>query len=151
VDQALAVGGVQSVCDLDPDPQHLPPRQRPGSGEKLAEVRALDQLEDGVGLLPFAVVGQDPHDRGVIHAGEHHGLPGEAAAEVRVTRAQQLDGDEPMELPVASPHDHRPTANADAVQEVKTPPQTLFRPTKALPVLFVHDPSAVYALMRTVA
>jgi hypothetical protein len=72
VDQALAVGGVQGVRDLDPDLQHLPPRQRPGSGEMLAEVRALDQLEDGVGFIPVAVVGQDPHDRGVVHAGEHH-------------------------------------------------------------------------------
>ena len=52
----------------------------------------------------------------MIHAGEHHGLAGEAAPEVRVLRAQQLDRDEPVDLPVARPHDHSPAADADAVQ-----------------------------------
>ncbi len=28
--------------------------------------------------VPVAVVGQDPHDRGVVDAGEHHGLVDEA-------------------------------------------------------------------------
>jgi len=60
----------------------------------------------------------------MIHAGEHHGLVGEAAPEVRIPRAQQLDGDEPVKLPVAGPHDHCPAADADAVQEVITPRDT---------------------------
>jgi hypothetical protein len=122
VDQALAVGGVKGVSDLDPDLQHLPPRKRPEPGQMLVEVRALDQLEDRVGFIPVAVVGQDPHNCGMIHAGKHHGLVGEAAPEVRVPRAQQLDGDEPVELPVARPHDHSPAADPDAVQKVITTP-----------------------------
>jgi hypothetical protein len=138
VDQALAVGGVQGVGDLDPDLQHLPPRQRTGPRQMLAEVRALDQLEDGVGFIPVAVVGQDPHDRGVVHAGEHHGLLGEAAPEVRVPRAQQLDRHEPVELPVARPHDHSPAADADAVQEVKTTPETLLWPVALVLVAHAH-------------
>ena len=138
VDQALAVGGVQGVGDLDPDLQHLPPRQRTGPGQVLAEVRALDQLEDGVQVLPVAVVGQDPHDRGVIHAGEHHGLLGEAAPEVRVPRAQQLDRHVPMELPVACSHDHCPAADPNAVQEVKTTPETLFWPIALVLAAHAH-------------
>jgi hypothetical protein len=58
----------------------------------------------------------------VIHAGEHHGLAGEAAPEFGIPRAEQLDRNQPVELPVARPHDHSPAADADAVQKVKTTP-----------------------------
>jgi hypothetical protein len=138
VDQTLAVGDVQGVRDLDPDLEGLPPRHRPGLSEVLAEVRALDQLKNGVKLLAVAVVGQDPHDRGMVQARQDLRLLGEAALEVRVTRAQQLDRDEPVELPVARPHDHSPAADADAVQEFETTPETPVGPF-ALLVPHFHE------------
>lgn len=47
-DQTLAMGDVQGVRDLDPDLEGMPPLHRPGLGEVLAEVRALDQLKNVV-------------------------------------------------------------------------------------------------------
>jgi len=43
-------------------------------------------------------------------------------------RLWPLDRDEPVELPVARPHDHSPAAHPDTVQKVKTTPYTPFRP-----------------------
>ena len=79
----------------------------------------------------------DPHDRGMVQARQDLRLMGEAASEFRVTRAQQLDRDEPVELPVARPHDHSPAPDADAVQEVKTTPKALIRPVAPVALILV--------------
>jgi len=58
------------VHQADRELDGAPPRQRTGLDQKFAEVRALEQLEDGVGFIPVAVVGEHPHDRGVVDEGQ---------------------------------------------------------------------------------
>ena len=124
MDEALAVDRVEGVGDLDPDLDDLPPRQRARGDQALAEVRAGEQLEGHVQVpapavvgLVIAAVGEHPHDRRVLHVGQHLGLADEAALQLVVVAAQQLDRHDRAQLLVAGAGHHRLAAGADRLEQ----------------------------------
>mgnify|MGYP000485221398 CR=1 FL=1 len=82
--------------------------------------------------LAVDVAAKDPHDRGVVHLAEDLGLLHEAAPEVLISRAHQLDGHLLAgELPVARPDNRGPAPDADVVEEGEASAKTSWLPLTA--------------------
>jgi hypothetical protein len=95
----------------------------PDAASRSPRFGPVDQLEGHVHVVALAAVGEHPHDRRVLHVGEHLGLAGEAALQLRVARAQQLDRHDGPQLLVARRGDHGPAAGADVLEHDEAVPE----------------------------
>ena len=107
MDHAEGVRVGEAAAHLDRDPDRLTDRERPAR-EAVREARAAEELEDQEGAAIAAAHVVEVHDVGMREPRRRLGLPEQPGLAQRVdaARADRLEGDLPLELPVARLVDH---------------------------------------------